>query len=185
MTAPLIETPISPATFSVLSRQLGLTDRSMVTGLQNSGLLPDGVTVTEDMVRLWRGGGQPRENRGGSGRRPFRVASTYLLQLMKQVADHEEELVERFEAQYEETGEPITIYAPRYDKSILTDHPAAQEWGPYLGLTPVAQAIAGRVMLRLVDMGIPARIEYLDALLYRESLGDPEPAFRNDNPYRG
>lgn len=175
-----IEIPLSSATYRILSRQLGLTDRAVVQGLKASGLIPEGQSITEDMVKEWRGAGRRREDRGGSGRRPFRYVSTYLIDLMRQVADHEEELVERLDAHHEKTGEPVTIYVPRNDSSVIDAGEAGREWEPYLGVLSIAQALAGRVMIRLVDMGVPCRIDYLDAHLYRQSTGAAEPEFRND-----
>lgn len=174
----LIETPLSPTTYRFLVKTLGLTDEAICQGLNESGLLGEERQVTMKMVKQWRAP-EPHQK----PRRPFHAVSTYLQQWLDDVLDHEEELVERYEEQYEATGEPVTIYVPHRDSGITKNGELGQEWERYIGFIPVAHALVGRVHLRLMSMGIPARIDYIENLAYRQSIGSDEPAWRDEQVY--
>lgn len=179
----LIETPLSPPTYRSLTKALGLTDEAICRGLNESGLLGTDENgnrqeVTLKMVKHWRA-----PERHQKPRRPFHAVSIYLQQWLDTVFNHEEALIERYDAQYEQTGEPVTIYIPRRDTGITENGALSKEWEPYIGFIPVAHALGARVHLRLLSMGIPSRIDFIENLVYRQSVGGDEPQWRDDEVY--
>lgn len=173
----LIETPLSPPTYRSLVKALGLTDEAICRGLNESGLLGD-RQVTVKMVKHWRAP-EPYQK----PRRPFHAVSIYLQRWLDTVMDHEENLIEQYEEQYEQTGEPVTVYIPRRDIGITSNGALTEEWEPYIGFISVAHALGSRVHLRLLSMGIPARIDYFENWAYRQNIDEGEPAWRDEEVY--
>lgn len=172
---------MNAATYQMLIRALGFRDEMILEGLKRSGYLSEGRNLPLKTIEIWR---QGKENIGPNksrGRRPFPEVSLYMQEWIERVIEHEDRLVEQADDTYAATGEPVTIHVPRSDRGITHGGALSEQWADYVGFVPVAKGVASRALMRLVAMGVPARLDYIESALARIDYYDGQvPEWRDD-----
>lgn len=173
---------MNAATYQQLIRTLGFRDEMILEGLKRSGYLAEGRNPTLKTLKIWYQGRENISPNKSRGRRPFPEVSLYLQQWIERVAEHEDRLIEQADAAFEATGEPVTIYVPRSDRGITHGGALGEQWADYVGFVPVAKGVASRALMRLVAMGVPARLDYIESALARQDYFDGQaPKWRADD----